>query len=100
MSPNRSQSKREAPVAIISIAQQAKPNVMGQRAEALAQLNRLSTVVTTMLSLNRFSSTLIIHPVKSSGRAELPYPIITPKIGLHQLILRRVPQAEPSANLL
>src|SRR5881398_2428621 len=36
--PNRSMSKREAPVAIISIAQQARPNVIGQMADLRAQL--------------------------------------------------------------
>src|SRR5215471_144083 len=43
--PNLSMSKREAPVAIISIAQQARPNVIGQRADFRAQLNTKSTVV-------------------------------------------------------
>jgi hypothetical protein len=41
-------SKRDAPVAIISMAQQAKPNVMGQRAEARAQLKTKSTVEVIM----------------------------------------------------
>src|ERR1051325_2081258 len=36
--PNRSMSNREAPVAIISIAQQARPNVIGQMADLRAQL--------------------------------------------------------------
>src|ERR1044072_2881128 len=36
--PKRSMSKRPAPVAIISIAQQASPNVIGQRADLRAQL--------------------------------------------------------------
>src|SRR6185369_12346878 len=36
--PNRSISKREAPVAIISIAQQASPKVIGQIADLRAQL--------------------------------------------------------------
>src|SRR5580765_2829496 len=36
--PKRSMSKREAPVAIISIAQQARPNVIGQIADLRAQL--------------------------------------------------------------
>src|SRR5215467_2117163 len=43
--PNLSMSKREAPVAIISIAQQARPNVIGHRADFRAQLNTKSTVV-------------------------------------------------------
>src|SRR5215471_17805880 len=36
--PKRSISKRLAPVAIISIAQQARPKVMGQMADLRAQL--------------------------------------------------------------
>src|SRR5258708_4461783 len=36
--PNRSISKRPAPVAIISIAQQAKPKVIGHNADLRAQL--------------------------------------------------------------
>src|SRR5207237_3345452 len=36
--PKRSMSKRPAPVAIISIAQQARPNVIGQMADLRAQL--------------------------------------------------------------
>src|SRR3954469_10013143 len=53
--PNRSISKRDAPVAIISIAQHARPNVMGQRADFRAQLNRESTVVVMMFFSNRSS---------------------------------------------
>src|SRR5215831_16470037 len=53
--PKRSISKREAPVAIISIAQQAKPNVIGQRADLRAQLNTKSTVVVIMFFSNRSS---------------------------------------------
>src|SRR6266550_1454342 len=46
--PKRSMSKRDAPVAIISIAQQASPNVMGQRADLRDQLKTKSTVVVIM----------------------------------------------------
>src|SRR6202158_3755649 len=46
--PKRSMSKRDAPVAIISIAQQARPNVIGQSADLRAQLKTKSTVVETM----------------------------------------------------
>src|SRR5213594_1177560 len=46
--PKRSISKREAPVAIISIAQQARPNVMGQSADLRDQLKTKSTVVVMM----------------------------------------------------
>ena len=38
-------SNREAPVAIISMAQQAKPKVMGQREDFRAQLKTESAVV-------------------------------------------------------
>src|SRR5262247_1413147 len=53
--PKRSMSKREAPVAIISIAQQANPNVIGQRADLRAQLNTKSTVVVMIFFSNRSS---------------------------------------------
>jgi transketolase len=42
--PKRSMSKRDAPVAIISMAQQASPNVIGHSADLRAQLNTKSTV--------------------------------------------------------
>src|SRR5438270_225893 len=45
MMPKRSRSLRAAPVAIISIAQQASPNVIGQIDEERAQLNSFSMVV-------------------------------------------------------
>src|SRR5262245_62893578 len=43
--PNRSTSKREAKVAIISMAQQANPNVTGHRDDLRAQLKILSVEV-------------------------------------------------------
>ena len=46
--PNRSTSKREAKVAIISIAQQARPKVTGQIDDFLAQLKILSVEVVTI----------------------------------------------------
>ena len=46
--PKRSMSKRDAPVAIISMAQQASPKVIGQSADLRAQLNTKSTVVVMM----------------------------------------------------
>src|ERR671922_511154 len=45
--PNRSTSKREANVAIISIAQHASPNVTGQIDDLRAQLKILSVPVVT-----------------------------------------------------
>src|SRR5574337_857694 len=46
--PKRSTSKREAKVAIISMAQQARPKVTGQIDELRAQLSTFSTVVVTI----------------------------------------------------
>src|SRR5438034_8153168 len=46
--PSRSTSKRDAKVAIISIAQQARPKVTGQIEDFLAQLKKASAVVVTM----------------------------------------------------
>src|SRR5438128_392301 len=43
--PKRSISNRDAPVAIISIAQQASPKVIGHSADLRAQLKTKSTVV-------------------------------------------------------
>src|SRR5207249_5536290 len=53
--PKRSISKRDAPVAIISIAQHANPKVMGHSADLRAQLNTKSTVVVMMFFSNRSS---------------------------------------------
>src|SRR2546425_3025957 len=68
--PKRSMSKRDAPVAIISIAQQARPNVIGQSADLRAQLKRKSTVVVTMFFSNRSS----IH----AGTTDSPLSILRP----------------------
>src|SRR5215470_180790 len=54
--PKRSMSKREAPVAIISMAQQARPNVMGHMLDSRAQLIACSSVVVITLSSKRPSS--------------------------------------------
>src|SRR5688572_30259602 len=67
--PNRSISKRDAPVAIISIAQQARPKVMGQSADFRAQLKTKSTVVVMMFFSNRSSihagiDILLLRPVE------------------------------------
>src|SRR5258708_40057992 len=45
--PKRAMSKRDAPIDIISIAQQAKPNVMGQIEFFRIQFTTLATVVST-----------------------------------------------------
>jgi hypothetical protein len=52
-------SNRDAPVAIISMAQQASPNVIGHMLDCLAQLMPCSSVVVMTLSSNRPSS----HPI-------------------------------------
>jgi hypothetical protein len=56
--PKRSMSKREAPVAIISMAQHAKPSVIGQSADLRDQLKSESTVVVMTDSLNFLSKML------------------------------------------
>src|SRR4051812_41960084 len=45
--PKRAMSKRDAPMAIISIAQQARPKVMGQMEFFRTQFTALSSVVST-----------------------------------------------------
>src|SRR4026208_2284524 len=45
--PKRAMSQREAPIALISIAQQANPKVTGQIDERRAQATILSTVVSS-----------------------------------------------------
>src|SRR3954465_1920046 len=53
--PKRSRSKRDAPTAIISIAQHASPNVIGQIEFLRAQLIAKSRLVTMRPSSKRFS---------------------------------------------
>ena len=52
--PKRAISKREVLAAIISMAQQAKPNVSGQMEDSRAQLNTWSTEVVTIFCSNWF----------------------------------------------
>src|ERR671937_130285 len=54
--PKRSMSKRDAPVAIISMAQQARPNVIGHMLDSRAQLIACSSVVVMTLSSQRPSN--------------------------------------------
>src|SRR6185295_16748688 len=68
--PNRSMSKREAPVAIISIAQHAKPKVIGQRADLRAQLKTKSTDVIMMFFSNRSSIHAGIKSISYGKRAK------------------------------
>jgi hypothetical protein len=55
-------SKRDAPVAIISMAQQARPKVIGQSAEARAQLKTKSTVEVMMPLDDSTISSFAINP--------------------------------------
>src|SRR2546426_7203249 len=54
--PNRSRSKRDAPVAIISMAQQAKPKVIGHSDDFRAQRKSCSTVVTAKFGFASLAS--------------------------------------------
>src|SRR5574337_1349072 len=72
--PKRSRSKREAPAAIISIAQQARPKVIGQGEDLRAQLKSHSTVVVItfgsacLLSNNPISS--LLHSFLTASRLQ------------------------------
>src|SRR2546430_1162061 len=65
-------SKRLAPVAIISIAQQAKPKVIGHMLDSRAQLIACSSEVVMTLSSNRPSSQPI-YPPKTLAKASLVF---------------------------
>jgi hypothetical protein len=52
--PKDAMSNRDVDAVIISMAQQAKPKVSGQRADFLAQLNTYSTDVVRTLRSNKF----------------------------------------------
>jgi hypothetical protein len=71
--PNLSRSKRDAPVAIISMAQQARPNVIGHKADLRAQLNTKSTVVVIIpLDDSTVSSLGIVMNSPASTRNAIP----------------------------
>src|SRR5882672_1344792 len=53
--PNRAMSYRDAEAAIISIAQHARPNPIGQMDDSRAQLSTRSMLVVMKLSSNRWS---------------------------------------------
>src|SRR5436190_5783116 len=53
--PNRAMSYRDAEAAIISIAQHASPNPIGQMDDSRAQLSTRSMLVVMKLSSNRWS---------------------------------------------
>src|SRR2546425_11765407 len=91
--PKRSMSYRDDTVAIISMAQQASPNVIGQSEPLRHQLMAASRVVVTMLA----SSDRSISPINSysAGRSSRGVPI-APQIAMgHRLFsfrLLHVPQ--------
>src|SRR6266446_2808155 len=65
--PRRSRSNRAAPVAIISMAQQASPNVIGQSELARAQLITQSTPRKSVLVGPKSRSRLsILHPLENA----------------------------------
>src|SRR5271169_480672 len=66
--PKRSMSKRDAPVAIISMAQQARPKVMGHMLDSRAQLMACSSDVVMTLSSNRPSSQPMTEPPDLTSR--------------------------------
>src|SRR5580658_2174388 len=68
--PNRAMSNRDAPMLIISIAQQAKPKVMGQMEFLRIQLTALSIVVSTTPSGVGF-------PYVRSLTTRLPFSTVT-----------------------
>src|SRR5215471_15534588 len=68
-------SKREAPVAIISMAQHARPNVMGHMLDSRAQLIACSSDVVMTLSSNRPSS----QPMENSSNGDNPEARISPR---------------------
>src|SRR3712207_2681707 len=72
--PNRARSYRPAPVAIISIAQQARPKVAGHRLLLRDQLTTFSTLVRTIPPGIFSSSPMALVPVQSAA---------TPHVGVH-----------------
>src|SRR5271165_6085285 len=73
--PKRSMSKREAPVAIISMAQQARPKVIGHMLDSRAQLIACSRLVAMKpSSAKRPSSQPIsqLQPLRGGNRMSAP----------------------------
>src|SRR5215471_4303397 len=64
--PKRARSNRASMTAIISIAQQASPNCIGQIEERRAQLMTESTVVVKTLSSKRLSSPMLLRPASGA----------------------------------
>src|SRR6185437_7118471 len=71
--PKRSRSYREETLAIISMAQQANPKVMGHNADFLAQLTTASRFVVTIFASNCRSRLTCFHILFSDeGRQSCP----------------------------
>ncbi len=64
--PKRARSNRPAPLAIISIAQQARPNVAGHNEDLRLQLTSFSTLVSRMPE-GTFSSKPMSVPFQSAA---------------------------------
>src|SRR5438876_6942564 len=65
--PKRAMSYREADAAIISIAQHARPNPIGQIDDSRAQFRTRSMLVVMKLSSKRWSMSPIGDPYRDSG---------------------------------
>src|SRR5262245_66236870 len=70
--PKRERSWRASITAIISMAQHARPNCIGQIEERRAQFMTESTVVVTMFSSNRLSIRPMRFPSRSGSQEALP----------------------------
>src|SRR5713101_5032960 len=68
--PKRSRSNRLAPVAIISMAQHARPNVMGHMLDSRAQLIACSSVVAMTLSSRNVPSS---QPMNVTSKTRIAY---------------------------
>src|SRR3972149_130158 len=96
--PKRSRSKREAPVAIISIAQQARAEGIGQGEDLRAQLKSQSREVVTMLGskrpCRRLMGGLLVRlsalPDRRCCRRSFRH-ILVPIVRLHSRPLRECP---------
>src|SRR5882724_4811665 len=90
-------SKRDAPVAIISIAQQARPNVMGQSADLRDQLKTKSTVVVMMplddSTISSLSFAIESYPSQSAIRTSSPHSIRISQFAIRNSSLRPLERA-------
>src|SRR6476661_13299 len=70
--PKRAMSKRDAEAAIISIAQHARPNPIGQIDDSRAQFRTRSMLVVMKLSSNWWSIKPMVILVRAGGWGGLP----------------------------